>query len=231
MTRYLTLFFLTVSFISFSGDIIADKESVTIDLEHFDELTLNGSYEVYIYQDGREEITIEGPEDYVHEVPVKQKGRKVTVGKDEIHKKWLKKVKIYVHLKEISRLEVNGISKLVCETPITGDELAIECNGIRDVDFELRLKTLRAEFSGIGNTYLYGYADDATIHYTGIGSLFASELKASHLRFESTGIGKAEVFADQSLHIEATGLGNVYYAGNPTKTSINRSGIGSIKEL
>ena len=105
------------------------------------------------------------------------------------------------------------------------------CNGIRDVEMTFEVDELDAEFAGIGSTYLYGNASKAKIDCTGLGNLYATGLKVDELHFSTAGIGKAEVYANEELHINASGIGSVYYAGDPAKTNIQRDGIGKVRAM
>lgn len=200
-------------------------------LETYDELILNGAFEVFVHQGDREEVILEGPEDLIESIKVRQHGSRVVVGDKPYHQKWLKKITVNVYFRNIQKLEINGISRLECRTPISTDHLRLYCNGIRNVEFELHADDLVATFDGIGSTYLSGMAGTADIECAGVGNLYAADLKVEKLRFESAGIGKAEIHAVKELYVDATGIGSVRYTGNPEVKSINRGGIGSVRSM
>lgn len=209
----------------------AHVDTKAFPLDAYDDLTLNGAFEVLIYQGDKEEVILEGPEHLIQEIIVRQRGSRVVVGDKPQHTRSLRKIKVYVYLKNIHKLEINGISRLECRTPIQSDHLRLYCNGIRDVEFDLHLGDLIATFDGIGSTYLSGVAHTADIQCAGLGNIYAREMKVDILHFESAGIGKAEIYAGTELHVAAAGIGSVRYAGNPEIKSISKDGIGKVRAM
>ncbi|MCB0670051.1 MAG: DUF2807 domain-containing protein [Saprospiraceae bacterium] len=209
---------------------IADNER-TYTFEDFDILMLNGAFEVELFQGNREEVILRGPENILDDIVVNQHGPKVIIGDKPYKNKSLRKVRAVVYVKNLHELEINGISHLECMTPIQSDRLKLYCNGIRNVEFDLDVEDLVATFDGIGSTYLAGIVRNGDIECSGMGNFYAADLRVAVLHFESAGIGKAEIYADQELHIDVSGIGTVRYAGNPEIKSINKDGIGKVRAM
>lgn len=232
-------FFLPIVFIInlLDVNVFSQPESQSSDderrysFEDFDQLTLNGAFEVELFQGDREEIILHGPDHVLDEIVVNQHGPRVVVGDKPYRNKSLRRVRAIVYVKELKELEMNGIGHLQCMTPLRSDHLKLYCNGIRDVEFDLVVDELTATFDGIGSTYLSGTVGYGDIECSGMGNLYAADLKVEVLHFESAGIGKAEIFADQELHIEVSGIGTVRYAGDPEVKSISKDGIGKVRAM
>lgn len=197
----------------------------------FDQLVLNGAFEVFLYQGEKEEIILEGPAHLLEDIKVNQRGVKVIVGDKPYKNRSIRKVTLHVYLTNLHQLEINGISRLQCKTTIKSSHLKLYCNGIRNVEFDLSVGDLQATFDGIGSTYLSGRVNVADIECAGLGNLYATELIVDVLHFESAGIGKAEIFAGKELHVDVAGIGTVRYAGNPEIKSISKDGIGKVRPL
>ncbi len=216
--------------ISLASNYIVEK--IEKDLAPFEKVILNGNFNVTLIQGEGEHIIVAGKKQSLAELEVLQRGRTVIVQPIDKHRvKAVKKVEITLYLKTISKLELNGISGLVCATPLRSDHLRLDCNGIRDLELHLEIGALDAVFNGIGTAYLYGRAEEASIEYTGIGNLEAFDLVTERLNLESTGIGRVEVHAVAELSVVASGIGSVRYLGNPAITDLDGSGIGKIKRV
>lgn len=225
---------LIISFLTNRASAVSELTALdrrVFTFEDFDQLMLNGAFEVTIYQGEKEEIILEGPESLLEIIEVNQRGPKVIVGDHPYKNKSLKKVHVQVYFKNLREFEINGISRLECKTPISSDRLHLVCNGIRNVEFELNVDDFVATFDGIGSTYLSGNARSADIDCAGMGNFYASELRVGVLHFESAGIGKAEIYADKELYVDVSGIGTVRYAGDPEIKSISKDGIGKVRAM
>ncbi len=61
-----------------------------------------------------------------------------------------------------------------------------------------------------------------------MGVLQAFELFTQKLKLSSNGVGAAEVYASESIDIEAKGVGSVQYKGNPATKNIISEGLGRL---
>ena len=200
------------------------------DLAPFEEVTLNGNFNVTLVQGNAEHIIITGREKSLAEIEIIESNGKLRVEPFDDHRvRHVKKVEITLYYKTMRKLELNGISGIACATPIRGDHLRLDCNGIRDLELNLDVETLDCVFNGMGTAYLHGSAKAAEIEYSGIGNLEAFDLVTERMDVESAGIGRVEVHAVNELRVEASGIGSVRYLGNPTVKRLDGTGIGKIK--
>ena len=94
--------------------------------------------------------------------------------------------------------------------------------GFADLDF------LNIEHKGLGEIKLSeGSAKIFTIEMDNIGSLEAFEFEAEEVVFEINGLGAARVRCTSKLTGELSGVGNLYYKGNPT-ISVDANGVGDV---
>ena len=202
------------------------------DLAPFQRLTLNGNFGVILIQGKQERVILEGREATLAEIDIIERDGHVTIGPErEFHVKGLKKVSVTIYYHQLAELELNGINNLDCRTPIRGERLDLQCNGIRDMELHVEMEELTCIFNGIGTAFLYGTATYADIEYHGIGNLEGFDLVTDRLDLESSGIGRVEVHARKELHVDASGIGSVRYLGDPPITRLDGSGIGNIKAV
>jgi hypothetical protein len=64
-----------------------------------------------------------------------------------------------------------------------------------------------------------------------VGVLQAFELLTRNLKLSSNGVGAAEVYASESIDIDAKGVGSVQYKGNPKTKNIVSEGIGKVSAV
>jgi hypothetical protein len=88
----------------------------------------------------------------------------------------------------------------------------------------------RTEFklSGAGSATLRGQSKDFRADLSGLGSLDAEKFEADNLHLKLKGMGSASAFAKQSANINLAGMGSANVYGNPSKRSVEKSGMGSL---
>ncbi len=208
------------------------RDEITKELSPFKEVVFNGNFDVTLIPGSTEKMILEGRDRSLEDIKIVEKDGKVIVKyRDEDRWRGGRRVFIKLHYRTLHRLELNGLSHLVCEGPIRSAQLDLECNGIRDLVLPLEVGTFTALFHGIGRASLYGRAQTANIEYTGIGNLQAYDLVTDEMKVASTGIGRIEVHAQKKLIVSATGIGSVRYLGDPKIKRLNGSGIGKIKAV
>lgn len=115
-----------------------------------------------------------------------------------------------VTLSDLRKLGVSGAGSIEA-TKLDGDDLSIS-------------------ISGAGSGSAAGRADNLTISISGAGSFNAAELKAKRAKVEVSGAGNVTVNASDELDASVSGVGTIWYIGNPPKRSTRVSGVGSIKQ-
>jgi hypothetical protein len=97
---------------------------------------------------------------------------------------------------------------------------------------EVELLNLDADFfevtlEGAGSIKAEGTCGRLTITIDGIGNLEARRFKCEHVKLEFDGIGSAEVYANQSIDADVSGIGSIDVYGGPSSVKKDVSGIGS----
>jgi hypothetical protein len=73
------------------------------------------------------------------------------------------------------------------------------------------------ELTGVGDIVLSGdNQDELTVIITGVGNIKAYEMKVDTCNITFTGVGDCHVFVNNELNVNLSGVGNVYYRGDPT---------------
>ena len=115
---------------------------------------------------------------------------------------------VHITIPDIKSLALTGVGNVTTQT-----------------DFELTDLTVR--LVGVGDFNLRGTAETLDIRITGVGDVKAFDLNANICSISISGNGDVEAYVNDELDVSITGLGNVFYKGNPTITS-TISGAGEI---
>ena len=121
-------------------------------------------------------------------------------------------LKAFITIKNLDELEVTGVSKITCESPLVLDHFKLN-------------------FTGVGDVNLRGSCNDATFSNTGVGDVDAVDFVCKNLQIENSGTGDMRCRADVELSIENSGVGNVEYAGTATLKSVSSTGVGHVKKI
>jgi len=98
-----------------------------------------------------------------------------------------------------------------------------------EIRFDITMPEInRIELTGVGNFVLSGDdQDELTIVLTGVGHVKAFDMKVGTCTITSSGVGDCEVYVLNELIVTISGVGNVYYKGNPAITE-TVTGIGEL---
>lgn len=211
-----------------NGNVVTQERTIS----PFNEIIVNGVYNVYLTQGERESVKVETDENLQEAIIVKNKGNALVLGwKKGINVKRKTKMNVYVTLKDITKLEVKGVGNVNTSSKLSLNTLDIEASGVGNTSLELDCKQLDGEISIVGNFTLKGKVTEVTLDNNGTGALRAFDLVAQKLEINNSGIGKVEVNAQQEISITSSGIGSVYYKGNAKTTKLDHRGMGKIKKV
>jgi hypothetical protein len=129
-------------------------------------------------------------------------------------------------------LETEGSysSRKACVVTITVPSLeSFESTGSGDarIDF-IDSKTFECRLSGSGSINAVGKVDELDLEIAGSGDIDARELKARDVYATISGSGDIDVYAMESISGRVSGSGDIFYYGEPKRTSLKVSGSGTI---
>lgn len=229
--------FACVAFTAFS-----QNTKKTLELPEFKGIYVNSNYTVYVKQTNKQEVTIEAMTDIYSLTEVKVENGILMVNmerKPESPNKslWAKiddiklnpVMKLYVSVKNINDLQVNGGGKIISENSLAADYVNLAVNGSGSMDVDLKGNTIKAEVSGSGTLTLKGYGTTVDAVLSGSGSLkgFACALETAKVKMSGSGI--CELNVANNLDALVLGSGVVKHKGN-TKTATKKIyGNGSVE--
>jgi hypothetical protein len=163
---------------------------------------------LYLMQDSIQSIRIEADDNIINDVVSRKEGEILIIGFDEGSYSNIT-LNIYVSIKTIENLSINGAGKIVSQQPMNCDELICFINGAGSINL-----------NGNGN-YLNCWIN-------GAGEINTKEFVVEKCKALVNGAGSCIVYAADELDATVNGTGSIIYYGNPEDVKKSISGIGEI---
>ena len=105
-------------------------------------------------------------------------------------------------------------------------------NGVSDARLSgfFGLQQLEVSNTGVGELTLYGSANKLLVTQSGVGRLNAQGMTADTCQVGLSGVGAIEVRVNQLLQGYLSGVGSIYYHGNPSVNVID-TGVGNVIQM
>lgn len=200
--------------------ISGNSKTITKDVpvSSFTSLEASGIFQLKISQGNAESVKLEGEENILELIEVKNVGSKLIINSDKlknqnVHSKTRKSMMVHVTFKKINKMELNMVGNVQSGSSLTFDNLDVHNSGVGNLDLTLIAKAIKLKNNGVGNVTLNGTAQDAHISNTGVGSLQAGNFIVQTMNLKNSGIGSAEINAAKALRVSSTGMGSVKNKG------------------
>jgi hypothetical protein len=220
---------------------VAQVTKKTLELPEFKSIYVNSNYTVYLKQTNKNEVTVEALTEIYSVSDIKVENGILMVNidrKPEAPNKsiWAKiddikvnpTMKLYVSMKNINELQVNGGGKIISENSIAADYMFLAVNGSGSMTVDLKGNTVKTEITGSGDIVLKGYATSLDATVSGSGYLKGFDCPLETAKIKVAGNGTVEVNVTNTIEATVLGTGTVKHKGN-TKTSQKKVyGSGSV---
>jgi hypothetical protein len=235
---------IVLSLVLLSAASIAFSQTTkkVLELPEFKSIYVNSNYTVYLKQTNKQEVTVEALTEIfqLSEIKVENGILLVNVDRkpDNPNKSiWAKiddiklnpTMKLYVSVKNVGELQVNGNGKIISENSLSADNLVLGMSGGGAIDLDIKGNVVKTEVSGSGSITLKGYATQADILLSGSGGLngFACELENAKVKV--SGSGQCELTVTGQLEALVVGSGSVKHKGNTKNVMKKVYGSGSVE--
>lgn len=213
------------------------KKLITRDykVKEFNKIDAGTVGDIYYTQsaDGKTDVRIYGPDNIVALIQVAVKDSTLLLSIDKSKKvRNFKKMKITITSPTLNSISFKGVGDVHIDNGLTTDNLYVESKGVGDVKIKsLTCSSLNVQSMGVGNVKLAGTVQAATLHSKGVGNIEAGNLQANIVEASSQGVGDITCNAVESINAAVRGVGSIKYKGNPTIKSLNKKGVGTIKNI
>ncbi|MFO8234081.1 MAG: head GIN domain-containing protein [Bacteroidales bacterium] len=186
--------------------------------------------ELYIVQGNDESLRIEADKEIFDRLTVDQDDSTLLIKTDKKkynHDKW--NLKLYLSIQDLRKIKIGGAVKLETKGTLKSSKLTVDISGAADIDMDMEVEKLLADFSGAVNADLRGLADYVAMDMSGASNVNADNLKSRAFYLDFSGFGKADIYAEEVVKIDMSGMGVVKYGGNPDRVETSSSGFGIVK--
>jgi hypothetical protein len=214
----------------------------TLELPEFKGIYVNSNYTVYLKQTNKQEVNVEALAEIFQITDIKVDNGILMINverkPENPNKSLLAKIddiklnptmKLYVSMKNISDLQVNGGGKIISENSIAAENINLGIAGNGSLDLDLKGNTVKAEVTGSGNMILKGYATSLDAMLGGSGSLTAFNCPFETAKIKLSGSGNGELSVSTLLEATVMGSGNLKHKGNTKNVSKKIYGSGTVE--
>jgi len=215
------------SFVGAHGDGNVIKETRVVPA--FDAIDISGAWDVSLKQGANQEVTVETDANIMPLVRTEVVGGvlRVEIRKPVNH---TTKMKLYLTVKDLKKIEASGAVNIKTESTITVPELNIDGSGASEANMDIQVQKLILDCSGASKLRLRGNATNVKMDLSGASDIFAYDLLSENYDIEISGAGNAQISVSKKLQAEISGAGSVRYKGSPAEVNQSVSGAGSIRK-
>lgn len=207
-----------------------NKQVEERNVKSFVALEVSGGFEVILKQGTSEALTIEADDNLMKYIVSEVRGGELRIFTEgSVSPKT--KMKAYVTFVKLDEIDISGAVKLIAESKLSFNKLMLEGSGASDIEMELSAERIEADLSGASELNLIGSVSNIELECSGASKIYAADLESESVRLDLSGASYIEVFAKESLIIDASGASSVRYKGNPEKLVTNTSGASKVSKL
>jgi hypothetical protein len=212
----------------------AQTTKKTLELPEFKGIYVNSNYTVYLKQTNKQEVVVEALTEIFTATDIKVENGILMINierkPDNPNKSlWAKiddiklnpTMKVWVSVKNINDLQVNGGGKIISENSIAADYITLGVSGNGSLDVDLKGNTVKAEVSGSGTLTLRGYATSADAVVSGSGMINGFNCPLETAKVKVSGTGSCQLNVSNTIDAVVMGPGTVKHKGN-TKTATKK---------
>jgi hypothetical protein len=238
-----SIFILGILVLFISTSLLAQVNNYDVmNIVDYHSISVNSAYTVYVKQSNKEEVRVEATKEVydLTEITVEDGVLHINIKKDESQAsksiwqkidniKLLPTMNVYVSIKDVQELSVNGNGKLITENSIAADNLYLQVAGTGSMEVDLKTKTLEAKLAGPGNLTIKGYTNNLVLDNSGAGGIDAFEFEAQNANAKLYGLGSIKMNVSEKLDAKIYGSGNIFVRGATKEIIKKEYGAGEVE--
>ena len=238
-----SIFILGILVLFISTSLLAQVNNYDVmNIVDYHSISVNSAYTVYVKQSNKEEVKVEATKEVydLTEITVEDGVLHINIKKDESQAsksiwqkidniKLLPTMNVFVSIKNVQELSVNGNGKLITENSIAADNLYLQVAGTGSMEVDLKTKTLEAKLAGPGNLTIKGYTNNLVLDNSGAGGIDAFEFEAQNANAKLYGLGSIKMNVSEKLDAKIYGSGNIFVRGATKEIIKKEYGAGEVE--
>ena len=217
---YIILFLLVLSSCE-KTTLETEEISVEENLPPFEDIVLDGVFDVYLTQKSTPSIKISGHKDHIKNIRFTVEKNVFNI-KNDTKFKWLhpenNKIKIYLGIDSIKKITAKETCYIETVGPIKADEIGVIFKGkLNQAQLELDCNTFYYwnDFPCGGKLTLTGKTKYLKLWNFALMSVDASNLNSNHVLIHNGSKGICKVRAKDAIEYSINGDGDIYLYGTP----------------
>lgn len=203
---------------------VTEEERKTAD---FDGIKASRGMNVYITQGDDFRVMVKADEN-LHDYIETQVDNGILVVSSSANIRKSKAKAVYVTLPNVETVKASAGSNVFTESGIRANELDVKSSAGSNINLEVKADKIMVSASAGSNIWLKGAADQLNAAASSGSNIKAGDLKTDKAEIKVSSGANIWTLVDQSFSAKASSGGNIFYAGNPSQTEINKSSGGNV---
>jgi hypothetical protein len=224
-----------VSAVSFAQKTINDPHAEPRNLSGFHAIKVSNAFTVYISQGNEDAVAISASKaEYREKIITKVENGVLIIKFDDDKKFWKnwngdkQKLKAYISIKKIDRLNVSGACDVFFEDGISAEEFSIDLSGASDLKGKVEVKKLNCGISGASDITISGVAAEVKVHASGASDFKGFDLVSNYCDAKASGASSVSITVNKELSASASGASDVRFKGEGLIRDIKTSGSSNV---
>jgi hypothetical protein len=198
-------------------------------VQPFTSIKANGVFNIILQQGVTESVVVK--DDFPSDLKVTNDGSTLVIMDTVSNHNGIdtRKTNIYITFKQLNAIETESVGEIKSIDTIKSSRFSFEADGVGANNLILNSDSVTASENGVGALSLSGNARYASIEDNGVGKLKAKDFKVGILHASISGVGSGEVYAENEIYLQVSGVGGVKYYGPAKVMEKESSGIGKVE--
>ena len=214
---------------------INDANAEPRNLSGFHVIKISNAFTVYISQGNEDAVAISASKaEYREKIITKVENGVLIIRFDDDKKFWKgwngdkQKLKAYISVKKIDRLDVSGACDVFFEEGISSEELTVRLSGASDLKGRIDSKKLSFNISGASDATISGNAAELSIDASGASDFKGFDMTTNYCTAEASGASSVNITVNKELNAKASGASSVRFKGEGLIRDIKTSGSSNV---
>jgi hypothetical protein len=141
-----------------------------------------------------------------------------------------RKLKAYVSVTDLNRLQISGASYATITGVLKGQDFQLKVSGASEVKGALKVINFNLGISGASVVRLTGTVENANIDASGAARINAFDLNVENGKFDISGASHLTISVNKELNANASGGSSLQYRGTAVSRNVNANGGATIQK-
>jgi hypothetical protein len=214
---------------------INDANAEPRNLSGFHVIKISNAFTVYISQGNEDAVAISASKaEYREKIITKVENGVLIIRFDDDKKFWKgwngdkTKLKAYISIKKIDRLDVSGACDVFFEEGISSEDLTVRLSGASDLKGKIDAKKLSFDISGASDATISGNAAELSVEASGASDFKGFDMTTNYCTAEASGASSVNITVNKELNAKASGASSVRFKGEGLIRDIKTSGASNV---